>query len=61
MEYLLGLDDIEQVDPVYGDSLDDSIARFGVGDERSLRAYYDFAGIHDELKRVFPNYRCSED
>ena len=61
VKYLLGLDDIEQVDPVYRDSLDDSIVRFGVGDERSLRAYYDFAGIHDELKRVFPNYRYAED
>ena len=61
VKYLLGLDDIEQVDPVYRDSLKDSIVRFGVGDERSLRAYYDFAGIHDELKRVFPNYRYAED
>ena len=61
MKYLLGLDGIEQVDPVYHDSLDDSMARFGVGNERSLRAYYDFAGIHDELKRVFPNYRYAED
>ena len=61
VKYLLGLDGIEQVDPVYRDSLDDSIRRFGVGDERSLRAYYDFAGIHDELKRVFPNYRYAED
>ena len=61
MKYLLGLDDIEQVDPVYGDSLNDSVARFGVGDERSLRAYYDFAGINDDLKRVFPNYRYAED
>ena len=61
VKYLLGLDDIEQVDPVYGDTLGDSMAHFGVGDERSLRAYYDFAGIHDELKRVFPNYRYAED
>ena len=61
VKYLLGLDDIEQVDPVYGDSLDDCVAHFGVGDERSLRAYYDFAGIHDDLKRVFPNYRYAED
>ena len=61
VKYLLGLDDIEQVDPVYGDSLADCVAHFGVGDERSLRAYYDFAGIHDDLKRVFPNYRYAED
>ena len=61
VKFLLGLDDIEQVDPVYRDALDESIERFGVGDERSLRAYYDFAGIHDELKRVFPNYRYAED
>jgi len=57
VKYLLGLDDIEQVDPVFADSLDDSIVRFGIGDVRSLRSYYEFAGIHDELKRVFPNYR----
>ena len=61
VKYLLGLDVIQQVDPVYGDSLDGSVARFGVGDVRSLRAYYDFAGIHDELKRVFPNYHYAED
>jgi FkbM family methyltransferase len=61
VKYLLGLDDIEQVDPVYGDTLSDSMARFGVGDERSLRSYYDFAGIHDELRRVFPNYRYAKD
>ena len=61
VKYLLGLDDIEQVDPVYGDSLDDSIARFGVGGERSLKSYYEFAGIHDKLKLVFPNYRYADD
>ena len=61
VKYLLGLDHIEQVDPVYRDSLEESIACFGVGHERSLRAYYDFAGIHDELKQVFPNYRYAED
>jgi len=61
VKYLLGLDNIEQVDPLYGDSLDNSIARFGVGEERSLRSYYDFAEIHDELKHIFPNYRYADD
>ena len=55
-KYLLGLDSLEQVDPVYQDSMTECSEKFGMGDERSLLDYYRFAGIHEELKEAFPNY-----
>ena len=59
-KYLLGLDSLEQVDLVYRDSISECLKRYGMGKRRSLLDYYRFAGIHEELKRAFPNY-CFQD
>ena len=61
VKFLLGLDTREQVDPVYAEGLAVCLEHYGLGDTRSLLAYFQFAGIHDELKRVFPNYIYSDD
>ena len=57
VKYLLGLDSEQQVDAFYRDSLPSVLQSYGLGTIRSLLDYYRFAGIHSDLKQVFPNYR----
>jgi len=59
-KYLLGLDSLEQVDLVYQESMAECSVKYGMGHERSLLDYYRFAGIHDQLKEAFPNYRFQD-
>jgi len=56
----LGLDSLEQVDLVYQDSMAECSEKYGMGRERSLLDYYRFAGIHEQLKEAFPNYRFQD-
>ena len=56
VKYLLQLDSIGQVDSVYYDDVADENFPYGMGVERSLLAYYKLAGIHEQLKALFPNY-----
>ena len=57
VKYLLGLDSMQQVAPVYQRSLPHSVSSYGLGTKRTLLEYYRYAGIHAELKKLFPNYR----
>ena len=61
VKFLLGLDTREQVAPVYAEGLADCLAHYGLGATRTLLEYFQFAGLHDDLKRVFPNYIYSDD
>ena len=61
VKFLLGLDTREQVDPVYADGLAGCLKHYGLGDTRTLLEYFQFAGIHDDLTRTFPNYIYSDD
>jgi FkbM family methyltransferase len=61
VKFLLGLDTREQVDPVYAEGLAGCLKHYGLGDTRTLLEYFQFAGIHDDLKRTFPNYIYSDD
>lgn len=56
VKFLLGLDAEQQVDPAYKGSLGEARELYGIGSVRSLYNYYQFAGIHEKLKGVFPNY-----
>jgi FkbM family methyltransferase len=61
VKFLLGLDTREQVDSVYAEGLAGCLKHYGLGDTRTLLEYFQFAGIHDDLKRTFPNYIYSDD
>lgn len=56
VRYLLQLDSIGQVDDVYYDDVADENFPYGMGSERSLLEYYKLAGLHEQLKELFPNY-----
>ena len=56
VKYLLQLDSIGQVDSVYYDDVADESFPYGMGNERSLLDYYRLAGLHEQLKELFPNY-----
>lgn len=56
VKYLLGLDSVGQVDSVYYDDVADDSFPYGLGIDRSLLEYYKLAGLHEQLKELFPNY-----
>ncbi len=56
VKYLLGLDSIGQVDGVYYDDVADENFPYCLGTNRSLLEYYKLAGLHEQLKELFPNY-----
>ena len=56
VKYLLGLDSVGQVDNVYYDDVADDSFPYGLGTNRSLLEYYKLAGLHEQLKELFPNY-----
>ena len=60
VKYLLGLDELAQVDARYRDQVRDDVKRYGMGSARSLPDYYHYTGLHGDLLSLFPFYGTAQ-
>ena len=61
VKYLLGLDSIHNVDKIYQENVQNLDKKYQLGSIRSAQDYFEFAKIHDQIKKTFDGYKPSND
>ena len=61
VKYLLGLDNIHNVDKLYQENVQNLDKKYRLGSIRSVQDYFEFAKIDDQIKKTFDGYMPSND